>query len=276
MSKPRNIPFSKMENISVSGIFIKRFDRDGTTAMKSYAHRDDYYIFVLLTGGSASIEIDFERKELNSGDILIVSPWQVHRKPADGLWCADGWLVAFSPEMLSESDVRVIDEYSISPHTFSAGVNIVEDIVALCSMLERNSDNDYISNALASAVKCFVLSALDSPDKEISGRYTAITLKLRKLLDRHLTQEKSPAAYAAMLNISEVYLNEAVKCATGLSAGAYIRGRVIVQAKRQLTYTSLSAKEIAYSLGYDDYTYFSKLFRKCVGMSPSDYRKNLK
>ena len=102
MSKPRNIPFSKMENISVSGIFIKRFDRDGTTAMKSYAHRDDYYIFVLLTGGSASIEIDFERKELNSGDILIVSPWQVHRKPADGLWCADGWLVAFSPEMLSE------------------------------------------------------------------------------------------------------------------------------------------------------------------------------
>ena len=276
MSKPRNIPFSKMENISVSGIFIKRFDRDGTTAMKSYAHRDDYYIFVLLTGGSASIEIDFERKELNSGDILIVSPWQVHRKPADGLWCADGWLVASSPEMLSESEVRVIDEYSISPHTFSAGVNIVEDIVALCSMLERNSDNDYISNALASAVKCFVLSALDSPDKEISGRYTAITLKLRKLLDRHLTQEKSPAAYAAMLNISEVYLNEAVKCATGLSAGAYIRGRVIVQAKRQLTYTSLSAKEIAYSLGYDDYTYFSKLFRKCVGMSPSDYRKNLK
>ena len=276
MSKPRNIPFSKMENISVSGIFIKRFDRDGTTAMKSYAHRDDYYIFVLLTGGSASIEIDFERKELNSGDILIVSPWQVQRKPADGLWCADGWLVAFSPEMLSESEVRVIDEYSISPHTFSAGVNIVEDIVALCSMLERNSDNDYISNALASAVKCFVLSALDSPDKEISGRYTAITLKLRKLLDRHLTQEKSPAAYAAMLNISEVYLNEAVKCATGLSAGAYIRGRVIVQAKRQLTYTSLSAKEIAYSLGYDDYTYFSKLFRKCVGMSPSDYRKNLK
>ena len=276
MSKPRNIPFSKMENISVSGIFIKRFDRDGTTAMKSYAHRDEYYIFVLLTGGSASIEIDFERKELNSGDILIVSPWQVHRKPADGLWCADGWLVAFSPEMLSESEVRVIDEYSISPHTFSAGVNIVEDIVALCSMLERNSDNDYISNALASAVKCFVLSALDSPDKETSGRYTAITLKLRKLLDRHLTQEKSPAAYAAMLNISEVYLNEAVKCATGLSAGAYIRGRVIVQAKRQLTYTSLSAKEIAYSLGYDDYTYFSKLFRKCVGMSPSDYRKNLK
>ena len=79
-----------------------------------------------------------------------------------------------------------------------------------------------------------------------------------------------------MLNISEVYLNEAVKESVGLSVGAYIRARIILQAKRQLAYTSLSAKEIAYSLGYEDYAYFSKLFRKNVGKSPSDYRKNLK
>lgn len=111
---------------------------------------------------------------------------------------------------------------------------------------------------------------------EVSGRYMSITVRLRKLLDTHLTSEKSPAVYASMLNISEVYLNEAVKGATGLSAGAYIRGRVVVQAMRQLAYTSMSAKEIAYSLGYDDYSYFSKLFKKRVGKSPTDYRKNLK
>ena len=79
-----------------------------------------------------------------------------------------------------------------------------------------------------------------------------------------------------MMNISEVYLNEAVKGTTGLSAGAYIRSIVIMQAKRQFAYTSLSAKEIAYSLGYEDYAYFSKLFTRCTGKSPSEYRKNLK
>ena len=78
-----------------------------------------------------------------------------------------------------------------------------------------------------------------------------------------------------MLNISEVYLNEAVKGATGLSAGAYIRSLMMTQARRQLTCTSLSSKEIAYELGYDDYVYFSKLFKKHTGKSPSEYRKNL-
>lgn len=103
----------------------------------------------------------------------------------------------------------------------------------------------------------------------------AITLSFRKLLDKYLTQEKSPAAYASMLNISEVYLNEAVKGATGLSVGAYLRSRIVIEAKRMLIYTSKSAKEIAYSLGYNDYAYFSRLFRKHAGMSPSEFAKTL-
>ncbi len=87
---------------------------------------------------------------------------------------------------------------------------------------------------------------------------------------------KSPAAYALMLNISEVYLNEAVKGATGLNVSTYIRNRLMIQAKRQLAYSSLASKEIAYNLGYEDYAYFSRLFKKSAGVSPSEYRKNLK
>lgn len=37
----------------------------------------------------------------------------------------------------------------------------------------------------------------------------------------------------------------------------------------------MSAKEIAYSLGYENYSYFSRLFRKSVGVSPSEYAKKL-
>lgn len=247
------------------------------SAMKQYAHRDDYYMVVLLTGGSAAVEIDFERKELRAGDIVVVSPWQVHNKPGGDVWNADGWLLAFSPEILSESDSRAIDEYSISPRPFNPGGNIVEDICSLCSIMERNMENGRVSKALAIAVKSMVVATLSAPGNELSGRYRTITSRLRKLLeDEHMPKDKRPGVCASMLNISEVYLNEAVKGATGLSAGAYIRSRVIIQAKRQLAYTSLSAKEIAYALGYDDYAYFSRIFKKNEGMSPVEYRKNLK
>lgn len=276
MSKPKSIPFSQMQKISASGVFVKRFGQSGRLPMKPYAHRDDYYILALLTEGNVAVEIDFERKELQAGDILIVSPWQVHNKPDGETWDADGWMLAFSPEMLTEQEAGIIEEYSISPSPFSSDDAVTDDVVTLCSMMDRNKENNTVFGALAAAVKSIVLSTLNTDGTAVSGRYRAITLRLRKLLDIHLVVEKSPSAYASMMNISEVYLNEAVKGATGLSVGAYIRNMVMVRAKRQLAYTSLSAKEIAYALGYEDYAHFSKLFSKSVGMSPSKYRKNLK
>lgn len=272
MSKPKVIPFSNMHEISEAGVFVKRFGQYGTVTMRPYAHRDDYYIVVVLTEGAAGVEIDFERKELSAGEIMIVSPWQVHSKPSGEEWRADGWMLAFTPEMLTEAEARIMDEYAISPSPFNPGKDVVGDIVALCSMLGRNIGNRRVATALAMAVKSFVLATVASSDAGVSDRYKKITLRLRKLLDSHLKREKSPAAYASMLNISEVYLNEAVKGTTGLSAGAYIRSRVIIEARRQLTYSSKSAKEVAYSLGYDDYAYFSKLFKKWTGVSPADYR----
>ena len=104
----------------------------------------------------------------------------------------------------------------------------------------------------------------------------AIVLGLKNLLAAKLTAEKSPSAYAAMMNISELYLNEAVKAVTGLNVSTFIRCQVILTAKRQLAYTSLSAQQVAISLGYDDYAYFSKIFKKETGLSPTQYRKNLK
>lgn len=276
MSKPQSIPFSQMQKISASGVFVKRFGQSGRLPMKPYAHRDDYYILALLTEGNVAVEIDFERKELQAGDILIVSPWQVHNRPEGETWDADGWMLAFSPEMLTEQEARIIEEYSISPSPFSPDDTVTDDVVTLCSMMDRNKENNAVFGALAAAVKSIVLSTLNTDGTAVSGRYRAITLRLRKLLDRHLVVEKRPSAYASMMNISEVYLNEAVKGATGLSVGAYIRNMVMVRAKRQLAYTSLSAKEIAYALGYEDYAHFSKLFSKSIGMSPSEYRKNLK
>lgn len=265
-----------MQEISSSGVFVKRFGQSGRVPMKPYAHRDDYYIVALLTQGKASVEIDLERKGLRAGDILIVSPWQVHNSPAAETWDADAWMLAFSPEMLTEQETCAVEEYSIAPRPFSPGCAVTDDIVTLCAMMERNKGNDSVFVSLALSVKNMVLSALVKNDTATSGRYRAITLRLRKLLDVHLVEEKRPSEYASMMNISEVYLNEAVKGATGLSAGAYIRNIVMVRAKRQLAYTSLSAKEIAYALGYDDYAYFSRLFAKCTGKWPSEYRKNLK
>ena len=277
MPKQRDIPFSRIQEISGTGVFAKRLGDDEKTSNKLYdAHRDDYYIILLLTRGSAEVEIDFEKKELRAGDIMIISPWQIHGRPNGEIKNTGAWLVAIAAEILSEDEATVIDNYSVAPHPIRADGNVASDIDILCSILERNQENGRVAVALASAVKNMVLSVLGTPEHDASERYRRITLRLRKLLDIHLHEEKRPAAYASMLNISEVYLNEAVKGATGLSAGTYIRNLAMTQARRELACTSATSREIAFALGYDDYAYFSRLFKKCTGKSPSDYRKNLK
>ena len=136
--------------------------------MKPYAHRDDYYVIALLTDGSAEVEIDFERKRLGAGDILVVSPWQVHSKPADEEWNADGWMLALSPEMLSEQEAGVLEEYSISPKPMSPGVVVIDDIVTICRMMDHNKENASIFNALALAVKSIPMDAYRRAAKRLS------------------------------------------------------------------------------------------------------------
>ena len=78
--------------------------------------------------------------------------------------------------------------------------------------------------------------------------------------------------YAKCLNISTPYLNECVKRTTGYSVSYHIHQRVILEAKRLLYHSDKSVKEIAGELGYDDYSYFIRLFVKVTGMTPLTFR----
>ncbi len=51
-----------------------------------------------------------------------------------------------------------------------------------------------------------------------------------------------------------------------------INDRIILEAKRQLCYTDLKIKEIAFRLGFDDPSYFVKLFKRQTGILPAEFR----
>jgi AraC-like DNA-binding protein len=102
----------------------------------------------------------------------------------------------------------------------------------------------------------------------------SITLQFKTLVADRLKTVKSPAQYASMLHISPAYLNEAVKAVTGFSAGYQIQYAVVYEAKRLLFYTDSSIREIAFELGYNDPAYFTRLFTKLSGLSPTLFRAN--
>lgn len=97
-------------------------------------------------------------------------------------------------------------------------------------------------------------------------------LRFRQLVEKHWRTERSIRAYAGSLGMSASGLNAACKRASGSTAAQVIRQRVIAEAKRQLTYTTMSVSEIAYDLGFSEPAYFTRVFRRITGEAPSLYR----
>lgn len=231
-------------------------------------------MILFVTRGTVAVSVDFEDVTFSAGEAIVVSTSQVHF-PSSATDDAEGWMLALASEYFTPREIDAAARYALNTAPIAFDEKTSDDIVRLFDILLRRIGDTSVAQPLASAIKSLVFSGMTENGGKNTDRYMTIVIRLKKLIDANLKYEKRPSRYAEMLNISEVYLNEAVKKATGLSAGAFIRSQVVLLAKRLFVYTSLSASEIALELGYDDYAYFSKLFKKDTGVSPTQYRKNL-
>ncbi len=103
-------------------------------------------------------------------------------------------------------------------------------------------------------------------------RRRALVARFRELIDRSLGESKTVAEYAAALHVSESQLRKACLSIAQQSPIKLVHGRILIEAKRQLLYTSKPVSEIAYALGFDDPAYFTRFFSRRTGMSPRAYR----
>jgi two-component system response regulator YesN len=99
----------------------------------------------------------------------------------------------------------------------------------------------------------------------------SIIEEIRKNYKDNITLTKLAERY----NISAGHLSSLLKEELGMPFSEYITSKRIQRAKELLDDESLSVDAIAREVGYKDYFYFTKVFKKAVGISPSKYRKNL-
>lgn len=274
VQKSNNIPRHTLKDRENPGLFIKRIGRHADEAMKTYPHRDDYFMIVVITGGSALVSVDFREMTLTAGDALILTPSLVHW-PVSASDTIDGWLIGLAPEHFTENESDEATIHLLNGTPIHLPNTETDQIDKLCGVLEYHSDHYPIAGSLAQTIKRLVIFQANDGSQSGTSRHMAIASRLKKLVAERMKELKSPSGYAELMNISEVYLNEAVKATTGTSAGNFIRKLIITEAKRQLVYTSRPTQEVAYALGYDDYAYFSKLFKKESGISPNEYRKKI-
>jgi AraC family transcriptional regulator, transcriptional activator of pobA len=87
--------------------------------------------------------------------------------------------------------------------------------------------------------------------------------------------QKMLIEYAAEQNISPLHLNRICKEVNQKTASNVVNSYFLNEAQKYLTYTNYSISEIAYKLNFNDAAYFSRLFKKEIGVSPKKFRSKI-
>lgn len=97
--------------------------------------------------------------------------------------------------------------------------------------------------------------------------------QFRLLLDKHYLTLHKPNDYAELLLITSNTLSKKSIKYFGKTPSQLIQDRLVLEAKKLLHLTTLSIKEIAFQLQFNDEFYFSRFFKKCTKLSPQTFRK---
>lgn len=259
------------------------YDRTGGQADEP--HRHDYYTVLLTRKAKGKHFIDFNEFDLGDKQVWFIAPGQVHQIIEEQK--SYGRVLTFSPNFLLENGIerRFIEELHLFNEYGSAPPLELspEEMQTLESLAEQMSDffrsnRKFRYQAVGALLKLFFIRcnnfcSLSQEENTQTVQASVVLLRnFKRILDERFREWHKVSEYAAALHITSDYLNASVKSLTGKSAKEHIQSRITVAAKRMLKFSTVPTKEIAYELGFSAPANFSQFFKKCVGISPTEFR----
>ncbi|MTG98233.1 MULTISPECIES: helix-turn-helix domain-containing protein [Myroides] len=265
---------------AVGGIYVKDHNCLGKKSqMINHTHRDDYYVISIATNGAMVMDCELNKFQVKRNSILIVKPYQIHslREITED----------YNGYFLGVQDFRIPNHLSDLLFTIPGNKQLIsiseEDLSLLtqtfdlmrCYMKKDNTYQTQIINGLFSTALHKICSLVESEhpitDLALLSQPALITSKFKRLIT-HQTHLNLPSFFASQLNITTAHLNDCVKKTTGQTASYWLKKSIIDEAKRLLYYTDKTVKEIAFNLGFEDHTYFSRMFKKNTYQTPLEFR----
>jgi AraC-like DNA-binding protein len=279
------IPVHRMDTQIPFGIefsyldMTDEYDEIMLKSNKNVVHRDDYYMFLFMEAATAIFSIDFEEVHVQGESVFYVRPGQVHF--VSSFRGTKGWALAIDSMLVEKEYKNMFGEQFITQRPVTTGASVSARMNQTAGLLHAAMQagptafsNGIILN-LANAFIGIIAEQYAIRQENLrhnKSRSALIAYQFRELLSENFRTIKSPTQYARKLNYSLSHLNESVRKATGSPVSYWIHQQIVLEAKRLLYYTDMDVKEIAFSLGYEDHTYFSRLFAKVAGMPPNTFR----
>lgn len=239
--------------------------------------RADYNFLILLNSGKYNQQIGIEDYYIKAPSVLFVPEGE-----------------AFSIKSI-QNDLSgyfiLLENKSISPEVSKielAELSTIENLIILdsesiiwltnlCKLLfnevSLNNPNRNIGTGLVQALLHKIKDI--SGNKRIFTRQNNIAIRFKQLVNENYINQKTVKFYARELCVSDNYLNRCAKSQFNKNSKQIIQETAILQSQILMFNTTKDISEICFQVGYDDPSYFSRLFKKTTGQTPTEFKNRI-
>lgn len=248
--------------------------------------RTNYFSVYLIESGSGMFWADASQVTFGPDALLFFVPYQHIRFEPDT--AVSGEVVQFHANFLCVetfhaevgcSGLLFNDPYGIPAVVMDEQTK--SDVMNLIHRIRKEHEERDLAyqEAMLAHLKVLLILAtrLKSPKADACGPGTdlrhPVLSELRDLIEQNYCTLHSPVDYAERLHLTPKTLGRIVREHLGTTLTDLIRNRILIHAKWQLLHTLKPVKEISREIGFSDELYFSRLFKKATGYSPTFFRE---
>ncbi len=232
-----------------------------------WPHRHNFYSLIWFTEGSGFYVIDMQEFEIIPNRIFQVSPKQIHNW--DYAENSKGYILVCDASLALTLNLG----YSSPYIDIGDKASLLKEIFTNLLTETKKNDNLACRNVESGISYLYAILERLSADKKIKSQGLDKTLERLKHVVYEDFHQTKVERYAEMIGFSADILNPVCKQITGITLKQFILDLKVTEAKRLLIYSDKNINEIAYSLGFDDSSYFSRIFKKKTSFTPLGFIK---
>ncbi len=235
--------------------------------MQRRAH--DTHLLLYCSGGRGELQLDGGHYAIGAGDALLLPAGLAHAYHSDR---EQPWTVFWvhydggaSDDYNRHLDARPLRAVGVQPP-------LIAEFEQLLAVAWTGFSLPHLLHASARLKALLTGIATYSDDTRLRGRAPLDLGALQRVMQARLDRDLDLEQLAASANLSKYHFARRFRELTGQAPIHYFIQMKMQRACQLLDTTALSVKQIGAELGYQDPLYFSRIFRRTIGRSPSDYR----
>lgn len=248
-----------------------------------YTHNHEHYEILYVYDSERILIAEKNKYILNKNTIALIPPYTIHRTIASPTASNENckrYLINFTKDFVSKlSNAMEIDVLSVfQQNTIAVNVSDKEaEFVkyTITKMFEYNNPNNSLDEQMFRMLLCSMLTLFARNVTQKTNNDEKICIdKIIDYITENFDKDITLDILAKNVFVNKYEISRTFRKNTGITFVEYLSRIRIEKAKKLLSDTSLSVTEISYMVGLNGPSNFARVFRKLVGISPVEYRKN--